>query len=131
METELLIVGLIFFATAFGHAAVGLRWVLRDVAKQPLSGTPFGPTAMTHGMLRVTWHLVTLILLAFGILLTTLASAPAIDPKILLLRWFAVLLLAATALMVWSARDHLSSLLRLPVPALMIIMAAMCWKAAG
>lgn len=131
MKAELLIVGLSFFVTAVGHATVGLRWVLRDLANQPLSGTPFGPPAMTHGMLRVTWHLVTLILVAFGTLLTTLASVPAIDSETLLLRWFTVLLLAAAAMMFWSARGHLRNLLRLPVPVLMIIMAAMCWKAAA
>lgn len=131
MKAELLVAGLTFFVTAVGHATVGLGWVLKDLKKQPLAGTPFGPPAMTHGMLKYTWHLVTLVLLAFGTLLTTLASVPTIDPKTLLLRWFAIVLLAAMAMMFWTARDHLRSLLRLPVPVLMIIMAAMCWKASA
>jgi FtsH-binding integral membrane protein len=131
MKAELIVAGVSFFVTAIGHSAVGLRWVLPDLRKQRLSRTPFGPPEVTHAMVRVTWHIVTLMLVAFGVLLTTLGSAPEIDSHRFLLRWFAVLLLAVTALMFWSARDNLRDALRLPVPVLMVFIAAMCWKAAG
>jgi hypothetical protein len=56
---------------------------------------------------------------------------PATDanPKALLLRWFAGFWVAATALAVWNARRRPRSLLRLPVPFVFLIIAAMCWTA--
>jgi len=56
----------------------------------------------------------------------TLAWAPGADPKILLLRWFAGFLLAATALACWQARRRPRSLLRLPVPFVFVVIAVMC-----
>jgi hypothetical protein len=80
-------------------------------------------------MVRFTWQVVSLLLIAFGVLLLTLAAAPDADPRTLLLRWFAVLWLAASALAVWNARRRLRSILRLPVPAVMLVIAVMCWAA--
>ena len=42
---------------------------------------------MTLGMVRFTWHVLSVLLLGFGILLLALAWAPDADPKTLLLRW--------------------------------------------
>ena len=84
---------------------------------------------MTLGMVRFTWHIVSVLLVGFGVLFMALAWAPGADPRILLLRWFAALWLAATALACWQARHRPSSLLRLPVPLVFVVIGAMCWTA--
>jgi hypothetical protein len=116
MNVELAIAGLGWFVLAFGHTTVGLRWVLPHLSEQQLPSTPFGPSSFTLGMLRFTWHIVSVMLLGFGVLFTALALAPDADPRTLVLRWVAALLVAATALAFWNARRRPQSLLRLPVP---------------
>jgi hypothetical protein len=129
MTAELTIAGLGWFVLALGHATIGLRWVLPSLTRESLPGTPFGSPSMTLGMLRFTWHIVTVMQLAFGILLVTLALAPDADPKTLLLRWFVAFLVVATALACWPARHRPRSLLRLPVPLVFLVIAVMCWTA--
>jgi hypothetical protein len=129
MRVELAVAGLGWFVLAFGHTAIGLRWVLPSLTDARLPSTPFGPPSMTRSMLRFTWHMVSLLLVASGILFTTLALAPDADPKTLLLRWFAALLVAATAVACWPARRRPRSLLRLPVPLVFVVIAVMCWTA--
>jgi hypothetical protein len=128
MNVELAIAGLGCFVLAFGHAIVGLRWILPNL-KGRLPGTPLGPPPMTLGMVRFTWHILSVLLLGFGVLFITLAFFPHTDPKTLVLRWFAALWLAATALACWNARRRPRSLLRLPVPLVFVVIAAMCWTA--
>jgi|SRR5215211_7128385 hypothetical protein len=129
MNVELAIAGLGCFLLAFGHTTIGLRWVLPNLTKGHLAGTPFGPPAMTLGMVRFTWHVVSILLVGFGVLLVALALAPDADPKALLLRWFAAFWLAATALACWNARRRPSSLLRFPVPLVFVVIAVLCWTA--
>jgi hypothetical protein len=129
MDAELTIAGLGCFLLAFGHAAIGFRWILPSLSKDSLPDTPFGSSRLTLAMLRFTWHVVSLMLLAFGFLLMTLALAPDADPKTLLLRWLAVFWLAAVALAGWSARRRLRSIIRFPVPVVMLLIAVMCWLA--
>ena len=129
MNVELAIAALGWFVLAFGHTTVGLRWVLPNLTKERLPSTPFGPPSMTLSMLRFTWHVVSVLLVGFGILLMALAWAPGADPKTLVLRWFVAFLLAATALACWQARRRPRSLLRLPVPLIFVVIAVMCWTA--
>ena len=129
MNLELAIAALGCFVLALGHMTIGLRWVLPNLTKGRLPSTPVGSTSMTLGMVRFTWHIVSILLLGFGVLLMTLAWAPGADPRILLLRWFAALWLAATAQACWQARRRPSSLLRLPVPLVFVVIAVMCWTA--
>jgi len=129
VNVELAVAALGCLVLAAGHAAVGLRWVLPSLRKGTLSSTPFGSPAMTLGMVRFTWYIVTILLAAFSVLLLTLALDPRIDTRALLLRWFAAFWLAATALALWNSRRRLSSILRLPVPFVFVIIAAMCWRA--
>lgn len=129
MSLELAIAGLGCFLLAFGHTAIGLRWVLRDLTEESLSGTPFGPPTLTRTMLRFTWEVVSLMLVAFGVLLTTLAFARHVDVETLLLRWLAAFWLVAAARAIWDTRHRLLSLLRLPVPLVFVLVAAMCWVA--
>jgi hypothetical protein len=129
MSVELTIAGLCCLVLAFGHTAVGLRWVLPNLSERGLPGTPFGSPRLTLGMVRYTWHVVTILLLGFGVLLMTLAWASDSDPRTLVLRWFAAIWLAATALAVWNVRRRPRTILRFPVPVLMLVIAVMSWAA--
>ena len=129
MNLELAIAGLSCFVLAFGHATLGLRWILPNLTKERLPSTPVGPPSMTLGMVRFTWYVVSVLLVGFGILLMTLAWAPDADPRTLLLRWVAAVWLAATALACWNARRRPSSLLRFPVPLVFVVIAVLCWTA--
>jgi hypothetical protein len=129
MNLELAIAGLSCFVLAFGHATLGLRWVLPNLTKERLPSTPVGPPSMTLGMVRFTWYVVSVLLVGFGILLMTLAWAPDADPRTLLLRWVAAVWLAATALACWNARRRPSGLLRFPVPLVFVVIAVLCWTA--
>jgi hypothetical protein len=129
MKVELVIAGLCCFLLALGHTAIGLRWVLPRLSPRSLPGTPFGSSRLTLGMLVFTWNVVSVMLIGFGVLLMTLAFAPSADTETLLLRWLAVLWLAATALAMWSARRRPSSIVRFPVPLIMFLIALMSWTA--
>ncbi len=129
MDVGLAIAALISLGLAFGHAAIGLVWVLPSLTEDRLPRTPFGPPSGTVAMIRVTWHIVTVFALTLGGLLTNLAWAPAADPKTLLLRWFAAMWLAATAMALGVARHRPRNLLRLPVPVLWLVIAVLCWQA--
>jgi len=125
MSVELVIAGLCSFVLAFGHTAIGLRWVLPNLTERGLPGTPFGSPRLTLGMVRYTWHVVSILLLGFGVLLMTLAWASDADPRTLVLRWLAALWLGATALAVWSVRRRPRTILRFPVPLVMFVIAVM------
>lgn len=132
MDVGLAIAGLISVALALGHTTVGVVWVLPHLTEERLPSTPFGSSPMTVAMIRVTWFIVTIFALASGGLLIMLAWDAAADPKMLLLRWFAVMWLAATAMALWVSRPavrNLRNLLRLPVPLLWVVVAVLCWKA--
>jgi len=128
MKVELTVAGVSCAALALGHWLVG-RWVLPGLTRERMPSTPFGPSSMTRGMVRFTWDIVTVVLVAFGALLITLAWAADADPETLLLRWFTAFWIAATAMAVWNARRRPSSLLRLPVPGFFVVIAVMCWIA--
>jgi hypothetical protein len=125
MTLDLGIAALCCFILAFGHIAIGRRWVLPSLTVRSLPDTPFGSSRMTLGMVRFTWNVVSVLLVGFGVLLATLALAPGADAEVLLLRWLAVFWLAATALAVWSARRRPRSIVRFPVPAVMFVIAVL------
>src|SRR5262249_60489260 len=58
MNAELTIAGLGCAALATGHGVIG-RWVLSGLRSYRLPATPFGPPSVTAGMVRFTWHIVT------------------------------------------------------------------------
>jgi hypothetical protein len=128
MKVELTIAGISCAALAVGHWLVG-RWVLPGLTREHMPGTPFGPPSMTLGMVRFTWHIVTVVLVAFGTLLITLAWVTDADPKTLLLRWFAAFWIVATATVFWVVRRRPRAVLRLPVPVFFVVIAVMCWIA--
>jgi uncharacterized membrane protein YhhN len=61
----------------------------------------------------------------------TLAFAPDADTKTLLLRWLAVFWLAAAVLAFWGVRRRPRSILRFPVPPVMLLIAVMSWIASS
>ena len=128
MNAELTIAGLGCAALAAGHAFIGSS-VIPGLRSHRLPATPFGPPPVTAGMVRFTWHIVTVVLVAFSVLLMTLAWAGITDLKTLLLRWLAVFWLAATAMSFWVARRRVRNLLRPPIPVLFVVIAVMCWAA--
>jgi hypothetical protein len=129
MNVALAIAALGWFVLAFGHTTIGRRRVLPNLTQGRLASTPSGPPSMTLSMVRFTWHIVSILLTAFGILLMALAWAPDADPRTLLLRWVAALSLAATALACWPARRRPRRLLRRPVPWVLVVIAVLCWTA--
>jgi len=128
MNVELTIAGLSCAILALGHWFVGRR-VLPGLRSERMPSSPFGPPSMTVGMVRFTWHIVTVVLVAFATLLVTLAWVGDDDPLTLLLRWFTAFWLVATVTVFWVARRRPRNLLRLPVPVLFVVIAAMCWAA--
>jgi len=134
MDIGLGIAGLICVAMAFGHETLGDAWVLPHLTEERLPRTPLGPPSMTVSMVRVTWHVVTIFVLGLGGLFLSIAWADDADARTLLLRWFAVMWLAATAMAAWIALPRaggLRGLLRLPVPLLWVVIAVLCWKASS
>jgi hypothetical protein len=129
MDVDLAIAALCCFLLAFGHTAIGLRWILPSLTHQSLPGTPFGSSRLTLGMVRFTWNVVSILLVGFGVLLGTLALAPGADTTTLLLRWLSVFWLAATALAVWYARRRPRTILRFPVPVITLAIAILTWAA--
>jgi hypothetical protein len=132
MDTGLALTGVLCVALAIGHATIGLVWVLPAVTNEHLPKTPFGSPAMSAAMIHATWHIVTVFVFALATLLLMLAWDADADPKTLLLRVFAGMWLAATAVALWVAGRRLRSprdLLRLPVPAVFVIVAVLLWTA--
>lgn len=128
MKTELVIAGACALLLALGHTVIGVRWILPHLSEARLPRTPFGPHAMTVGMVRFTWEIISVILPGFGVLFLILGLTDA-DPKTLILRWAGVLWVAATGLSLWNQRRRLRGLARFPAAILMAIVAAMCWIA--
>lgn len=123
------VAGLICVGLACGHMTVGVVWLLPGLTEERLPSTPFGPPALSVGMVRVTWHIVTIFCLALGGLLLSLAWDAHADAKTLLLRWFAAMFLAATAMVFGVARGGLRSMLRFPVWSLWVAVAVLYWRA--
>lgn len=131
MSPELVIAAVCCFLLTTGHTAIGARWVLPGLDREALPKTPFGSRSMTFNMIRFTWNVVSLFQFACGVLLAILAFAPHANLDPLVLRWLAGFWVAATLMLLWEVRRRPRSLLRLPVPLLLVVIAAACWAASG
>lgn len=131
MDAALTLAGTSCLVLGCGHATVGLVWVLPAASEVRVGPTPLGPPLMTEGLLRVTWHFVTIAVLAVGGVLLSVARETAVDPRRVVLQWVAALFLAETAMTVFVARRRFRYLLRLPVWLLWLLVAALCWQAAS
>ena len=127
MNVALVVAGVLTLGLAVGHATIGLRWVLPHLTEERLHDTPVGPATTTRGMVRVTWHIVTIFALACGAVLLILALAPDVDPRTVVLRGLAAMWAAATVMALYVARSR--NLLRLPVPMAWTVVALLCWQA--
>ena len=134
MDVALGIAGLSCIAMAFGHTMIGMLWVLPGLDEKQLPATPFGSRGMTASMLRVTWYIVTVFVVAVGGILLTLAWADDLDVRSMLLRWVAGMWLAATIMALGVSLPRVGrvrDLLRLPVPLVWVVVAVLCWTAAS
>ena len=132
MDVGLAIAGFLCILLAAGHTAIGVRWVLPSVTEDKLPPTPFGSSSMSAGMVRVTWFVVTIFAAGIGALLVTLAWTEDADPRTLLLRWIAVMWVAAAVMAFWVAPvrgRNLRRMMRLPVPFVWLVIAVLCWAA--
>lgn len=129
MDVGLAVAGFLCLALAAGHTTIGVVWVLPGLDEERLPVTPFGSRSLTLGMVRVTWFVVTIFVVALGGLLLTLAWASSPDPTTLLLRWFAAMWVAATGLAFAVTDVRLRNVWRFPVPLLWLVVAALCWGA--
>jgi hypothetical protein len=131
MNVELAVAGWICVAMAFGHTAIGVRWVLPSLSEQQLSTTPFGGRTFSLTMIRITWFVVTIFAFGMGGLLLTLAWSD-VEPQTVILRWLAGMWIAATLMVPFVTvggprKAHYNP--RLPVPLLWIAVAVLCWVA--
>ncbi len=116
---------------ACGHMTIGLVWVLPRIDPSALPTTPFGSRWMTQSMVRVAWHVVTIFATGVGGILLVIAIDPGAEAKVVLLRAFAVMWLAAALMSAVVARPAWRHVPRLPVPLLWVVVAALCWRAAA
>lgn len=131
MDVGLAIAAIICVALGLGHLAIGVVWVLPGLGQEQVPQTPFGSRSMTMSMLRVTWYIVTIFVLALAVILFALAGDAEVDVTKLMLRTFAGMWLVATAMSLWVSGRPTRRLLRLPVPVLWVIVAALCWNASS
>jgi hypothetical protein len=128
MNIALSIAGSICLLLAIGHAAVGRR-ILPALRRDVMPSTFFGGRGTSLGMVRFTWRIVTVMLVAFATLLMVHAWWPIDNPQVLTLRWIAGFWLAATITVVWEGRRGLRDLMRLPMPYLFAATALLTWLA--
>jgi hypothetical protein len=129
MDVGLGIAAFLCLALAVGHTTIGVVWVLPGLDEATLPQTPFGPRSLTLAMLRVTWWIVTVFVVALAGVLGTLALASGADARTLTLRWFAVMWVVATAVAFALSGGRGRDVWRFPVPLLWLVVAALCWAA--
>jgi hypothetical protein len=116
MESEAawLVAGVMCVVIAMGHAAIGILWVLPRLASDSLPRTPLGSSRMTEMMIRVTWHVVTIFVLALGGVLLSLGWVATSEPMTLVLRWFGTMWLAVVAMALFVLARRGPDLMRRP-----------------
>lgn len=127
MAVELVVASVSCLVLGVLHGIIGVTGVLPSLTKNRLPSTRFGPAALTVGMTHFTWHMVTVILCGFAVLLMILAFADGTNAVIL--RWVAVLFFIATAVAFHVARWRLRAVARFPVALVTLVIAVLCWIA--
>ena len=133
MDVAVGFAGVVCLLMAAAHHTIGLVWVLPSLTEDKMPTTPFGPPSLSLAMVRVTWYIVTIFVVAIGVALMLLAWVPAANLKDSLLTVFAVTWLAAAVMALWVAWRRVRSvrgLMRLPVPFIWIAIGLICWIAA-
>ena len=130
MDGLLTTAGVLCVTLAFGHATLGLVWVLPGLSQEALGTSPFGGRSLSAATIHASWHIVTVFALASGVVLLLFASGA--DPTTAVLRVFAAMWLGIAAVAIWAGARRIQrvrDLLRLPVPILFVTVAVLCWVA--
>ncbi len=132
MDVGLAIAGALCVLLGIGHATLGLVWVLPGVDNEHLGVSPFGGRNLSSATIHASWHIVTVFAVSSGVVLSWLGWDPDGDPKTVVLRVFAGMWLMIAIVGSWAGLRRvrrLKDLLRLPVPVLFVVVAALCWSA--
>jgi hypothetical protein len=127
MDIPVTVAGLLSLMLAAGHMVVGARWVFPALSEARFPATPIGSGARTLGMIRFSWIIVSVFAAAMGVLLLALGASDGIDVRTVVLRTLAVAWGLAGGMALWGIRRRLGSLTRFPVPAVFVVVAALCW----
>ena len=125
MEVGLVIAGLICIGLALGHAVTGR--VLLERLPRDLPPSRFGDGALTRGVIRFTWHALTLMLTSTGAVLIVLAQGQRADDRGPVVAVIVALYAAAGIMQAWVSRRRPSDLLRTPVWMAFVIIIVLCW----
>lgn len=128
MEVTAGVAGIICFALALGHVSIGFRWIIPTLTKERFEATPFGRPAATAGMVRFSWHMVSVMLFGFAVLLMIMSIAD-VEARTVVFRWLAGLWLVASVIAFWQVRRSPRALLRFPVPLFFPVVSILCWVA--
>jgi len=113
------------------HGAVGERLVVARLERTSLPATPWGGPAVSHLLIRVTWHIVTLAFAASGVALATCAwtsIGPACSGAArLVAASFGAFFLLSVGLAAVRRRD-MRILARHPAPLIFAAVAILAWK---
>ena len=133
MNVSLGVAGVLAALLAIGHATLGLVWVLPGLRAEHLGTSPFGGPGFSAATIHASWHIVTVFAFSSAVVLSWLAWDTGADPKTVVLRVFALMWLANAIVATWAGArrvKRLRDLLRLPVPILFVVVAALSWNAA-
>jgi hypothetical protein len=126
MNAYLLTAAIVSLTMAGGHTAIGLRWVLPQLAAESLPRSPFCGGQMTSAFIEVSWHAVGIMLLAFAAILALLARGHLGDDGAISARAIGAGFATMTALVLWFSRHQPQRLLRAPMWLLWVAMSVLC-----
>ncbi len=125
MNVGLVVAGSLCLVLAAGHTLTG-RLVLDRLPRNFLP-TRFGDGAYTRGLVRFTWHALSLMLTTTGVVLIALAQRAPADGRGAVVFLVGAAYAAAALLLAWMTRKRPSDLLRIPVLAPYIVIIVLCW----
>ncbi len=125
MNVGLVIAGSLCFVLAAGHTFVG-RLVL-DRLPRDFQPTRFGDGAHARGLVRFTWHALSVMLTTTGAILISLAQGESADSRGEIVFLIGAAYVAAAVMLAWMTRRRPSDLLRIPVWAPFIAIIVLCW----
>ena len=131
MDNLVTVAGVLCVLLAFGHATLGLVWVLPRIPDDAYGTTPFGGRSFSAATVHASWHIVTVFALASGMTLLLL-GADAADPTTIVLRVFSAMWLGIAIVAIWAGARRVRrvrDLLRLPVPVFFVTVSVLCWIA--
>src|SRR5947209_19475133 len=98
--------GALCVVLAVGHTVLGHVWVLHRLSSETLPPTPLGGARATAIALAVTWDVVTIVVLALGVLLIGLAERHSSAERSLVAHTVAAAFVAMSATAIGLGRRH-------------------------